>query len=342
MATRALQSLAITVECWDNRFISAEDASLAKLVGLLASDNDELFVEAVLTTAQLMSRAYDLPCIIPSEFITTAVIPRLIRLLSFDEGWMAGRAALALGKMACVDNDVFTKDIRVADQLIASGGVPPLIRLLSSNNLDVARAASRAVGRICWTVGSAFLIDGIIAALVNRLSRDFDAHTLLNVNILTTNHILESTAGSLKDALIQAGAIPIVVRLLNLQAEGKVLSIWDLRHLLRKVVHRSDVSRVAFIDANGARPLLRWIADLPKDFPKEGFIELITPFIHHSCSSRAVFRAAGAEQVLSDYLSIWKDMATDASPYSSTASDRSRRVKEASDALDLLRLDPAH
>jgi hypothetical protein len=86
------------------------------------------------------------------ECITMIEIRRLIHLLSYDKEWVAGRAALAIGKI--VDGHYILRDIDY--QLIASCGVRPLICLLSSSNLDVVRTATRTIGLIFSDEGHVF------------------------------------------------------------------------------------------------------------------------------------------------------------------------------------------
>jgi len=52
------------------------------------------------------------------------------------------------------------------------------------------------------------------------------------------------------------GAIPCVVRLLALQAEVSVLNIDDLYCVVSGLVPWSGVSQAAFLNADGAQPLL--------------------------------------------------------------------------------------
>jgi hypothetical protein len=138
-AIRALRSIANTFADTEWRGAPIHKTFILKLTTFLAGDNDELFVEAALTTLQLMFEAdyLDYTTDAPQECITMVEVRRLIHLLSYDKEWVAGRAALAIGKIA---NYYFLRD--VDQRLIASCGVRPLICLLSSSNLDVVRTAT--------------------------------------------------------------------------------------------------------------------------------------------------------------------------------------------------------
>jgi len=138
-AIRALRSLAYTFQHTEWRGAPIHKTFILKLTTLLTGDNDELFVEAVLTILQLKIVMFSLDFRTDRlECITMVEIRRLIHLLSYDKEWVAGRAALAIGKI--VNGHCILRDIDY--QLIASCGVRPLICLLSSSNLDVVRTAT--------------------------------------------------------------------------------------------------------------------------------------------------------------------------------------------------------
>jgi len=310
-ATRALYKLARSrplVKLWGKTTV------LPHIIPLISSDNDELFVEALLSTSRW---TYN------DNINRTEYMPRLIRLLSCNEDRVMASAALAIGKISFFSNEFFQ---RVVDL----GGIPLFIGLLSSRNMEVIRAAAKTLSRaFAFHVIPDFVGQGVIPSLVNALALAFDSHRVLKAVVIVISDLFDEYGyeARITEDLILAGAIPYFVRLLCL-GEDYVFNEDGLIRCVSSVVESSRTAEITFLNAGGAKSLVTAVTSF--SWQREG-INAISLFIHHSNKSRIEFREAGAESVLSAYL---------ANGPNDGVYDQPTREK-ATDALKLLRSDKA-
>jgi hypothetical protein len=108
-ATRALYMLARSHYLV---FLWVETAVLPQIIPLISSENDQLFVEALLSALRWTYNdndryiGKDLP-----EYISISTLPRLVHLLSCNEDQVMTSAALAIGKISAFSYHTFFPEV---------------------------------------------------------------------------------------------------------------------------------------------------------------------------------------------------------------------------------------
>jgi hypothetical protein len=321
-ATRALYRLARShplVALW------GETTVLPHIIPLISSDNDELFVEALLSALRWTYNDNS------PEYGNIHTLHPLIRLLSCNEDRVVASAALAIGKIPFSNDDFFPK-------VVDLGGIPLIISLLSSKNMEVIRAVAETLSRVFeWGVHN-FVGQGVMPALVNALALAFDSRRVLKAVVeaifwafIDCEEEADEPAleAKVKEDLILAGAIPYFVRLLCLGEDYEIVDEYFVIRCVSDVVEFSRTAQIAFLNAGGARSLTRFVSAMSLHNRSDG-IDAISLFACHSPKSRMEIQEAGAESVLSAYL---------ANP--SPIFDRESTTRDAIEALRLLRSDTA-
>jgi len=335
-ATRALYMLARSrplVELWGKTTV------LPQIIPLISSDNDELFVEALSSALRWTYNDnfdyLDEKC---PEYISICKLPRLIRLLSCNEDRVVASAALAIGNISAFSCRKFFPE------MVNLGGIPLLIGLLSSRNMELIRAAARTLSRVfLWDIHD-FVGQGVVPALVNALALAFDSQRVLKAVVQAIwyalaefgyedrteeEHFEQAPEPKVEEDLILAGAIPYFVHLLRLGEDYKIGAECGVLTCVSDTVKSSRTAEMAFLNAGGAKSLIRFVSAIPLDDQHLG-IDAISFFAWHSPKLRIEFQRDGAESVLSAYLANGPN-------YRYNLSIR----EKATEALELLRSDIA-
>jgi hypothetical protein len=276
-----------------------DTAVLPSLVPLVSGDCEELFILAAMATPKWVYKYGDERAQPPTYF-NISTVRHLIRLLSHKKDWVVACAARGIRNATKhLDQD----ELLIFDELIDSGGLRRLIGLISSQDMDTASVAARAIKslvdhkiEIGELSGLVMLIwEGVIQTLVPYLAPSFDFHPMRET-VLKALWSLSCIQGA-EEALLRAGAIPYVIRLLDSGngCPGKVLTIaLDL-----VFTDASHAAQSALVDAGVAQPLIQCLRALPL---QERHIDAVLSLARHSYESCLALRAAGVEGVLADYL----------------------------------------
>jgi importin subunit alpha-6/7 len=242
------------------------------MVSLLSSSKDREAENAAWTICRVASR--DDACKVAC--ISAGAIPVLVKMLSSDEGRVAELAVAILGnivseddaehKAACVNAGTLPALVRLISYgrdaeveravralwniakgddayktaCLEAGAVPALMRLLTSG-MGKEEYASRALW--CIARGDAACKTAVISALVKRMTsskgREAERAAAALRNIVWEN-------AAFKAACVEAGAIPVLVRLLS---SGNIFAINEARDILKMIADHSSEYRRLVIDA---------------------------------------------------------------------------------------------
>ena len=153
---------------------------------------------------------------------------------------------------------------------------------------------------------------GVTPALVNALALAFDSQRVLKAIVQAIYYALvdlgilkreeeEAWEPKVEEDLILAGAIPYFIHLLCIGEDYKIGEEDSVIKCVSDVVGSSRTAQVTFLNAGGVTPLTRFISTIPLDDQHDG-IDTISLFAHHSHKLRMEIQEAGAESVLSGYL----------------------------------------
>ena len=242
------------------------------MVSLLSSSKDREAENAAWTICRVASR--DDACKVAC--ISAGAIPVLVKMLSSDEGRVAELAVAILGnivseddaehKAACVNAGTLPALVRLISYgrdaeveravralwniakgddayktaCLEAGAVPALVRLLTSG-----RGKEEYASRALWCIarGDAACKTAVISALVKRMTsskgREAERAAAALRNIVWEN-------AAFKAACVEAGAIPVLVRLLS---SGNIFAINEARDILKMIADHSPEYRQLVIDA---------------------------------------------------------------------------------------------
>jgi hypothetical protein len=273
-----------------------DTAVLPILIPLLSSNSEESFVLAALVTSKWLydnegSREES------ATYFNISTIQRLICLLFYKKDWVVACAARGICDAVWLFDEKETHDI--LNRLIDSGGLHRLIGLLSLQDMDTTSAAANAIESLP-AVGSdsnriMLVWEGIIQALVPYLAPSFDFYPMRKTLLKAMSNL--SRIQGAKEAFVQAGAIPHIVRLVD-SSKGYHPNIIDI---VKRLIS-SHAARSALVDAGIAQPLIQLLRSVTLRMGRLD-TEFLSSLICHSYESCLAFRATGAEGFLVGHLS---------------------------------------
>jgi importin subunit alpha-2 len=211
------------------------------LVKMLSSDEGRVAELAIAILGNIVSEddaEHKAAC------VNAGTLPALVRLMSYPES--TNEALVTVSKNAQVERavralwNIAKGDDAYKTACLEAGAVPVLMRLLTSGRGN-EEYASRALW--CIARGDATCKMTVISALVKRMTsskgREAERAAAALRNIVWEN-------AAFKAACVEAGAIPVLVRLLS---SGNIFAINEARDILKMIADHSLEYRQLVIDA---------------------------------------------------------------------------------------------
>jgi hypothetical protein len=288
---RALQTLS-EVSSFRKGFARTMVIPQAKL--LCSSDDDEIFIEAV----WVVTAWAKVDC---AEHIAMSQIRRLICLLSHNKDRVVERACLCLAYLRL-------SLAAILEEMENLDGTRRLMEILFERppNPCLWRAVERTLDYFSDDPAfkTSLMEQGLISALTRCLSLEFGPCPVVESLSNIISGLLEWEGATA--SFLNAGAVG---RITNLLSSPECTAVPVFTYILSALVLRPEASPSLLLRAGAIRPFVRsisWVLEdrdcLVSSWPPIRAMEAILHIIDHSHASRAEFRVAGVEDILSAYL----------------------------------------